>query len=141
MAYWLVKQEPSKYSWDDLVRDGHTVWDGVRNYLARNNLNAMRLGDRLFYYHSVEEKQIVGIAQVTKEAFPDASAGEEAATWLAVEIAPLQPLASPLSLAAMKEDDMLKTMEFIRQSRLSVSPVTEAEYKRILELTKTKPAR
>jgi predicted RNA-binding protein with PUA-like domain len=138
MAYWLVKQEPTVYSWDDLVRDGHTTWDGVRNFQARNNLQAMQLGDLLLYYHSVEEKRIAGIAQLTRLAFPDVTAPDkEAAIWVAVEIAPVIVLKLTLTLSELKQDALLRQMAFIKQSRLSVSPVTDAEFARVLELSQT----
>jgi predicted RNA-binding protein with PUA-like domain len=130
--YWLVKSEPETYSWDDLVRDKRTDWTGVRNYAARINLNAMRPGDEVLFYHSGESKSIVGVAKVTKRAFPDPTADEPG--WVAVELAPVKGLSTPLTLAQIKADATLKAMELVRQSRLSVSPVRPAEFTRVLKL-------
>ena len=129
---WLIKSEPSSYSWDKLVKDGHTIWDGIRNYTARNNLLSMKLGDEAFFYHSNEGMEIVGIAQVIKTAYPDPSA--EGDTWSVVEIAPLRKLKKPVTLAQIKEDKRLANMQLVKLSRLSVSAVTEQEWKVILEL-------
>lgn len=130
--YWLVKSEPETYSWNDLVRDKRTDWTGVRNYAARINLNAMRPGDEVLFYHSGESKSLVGVAKVTKPAFPDTTADEPG--WVAVELAPVKGLAMPLTLAQIKADATLKAMELVRQSRLSVSPVRPAEFTRVLQL-------
>jgi predicted RNA-binding protein with PUA-like domain len=130
--YWLVKSEPETYSWDDLVRDKRTDWTGVRNYAARINLNTMRPGDEVLFYHSGESKSIVGVAKVTKPAFPDTTADEPG--WVAVELAPVKALSTPLTLAQIKADATLKPMELVRQSRLSVSPVRPAEFTRVLKL-------
>ncbi len=130
--YWLVKSEPETYSWNDLVRDKRTDWTGVRNYAARINLNTMRPGDEVLFYHSGESKSIVGVARVTKPAFPDTTADEPG--WVAVELAPVKALATPLPLAQIKADATLKAMELVRQSRLSVSPVRPAEFTRVLKL-------
>lgn len=130
--YWLVKSEPETYSWDDLVRDQHTAWTGVRNYAARIHLNTMRPGDHVLFYHSGEGKCIVGTARVTKPAFPDQTAAEEG--WVAVELAPVKPLQKPVTLAQIKADATLKSMELVRQSRLSVSPVRPPEFAKILKL-------
>lgn len=130
--YWLVKSEPETYAWADLVRDKRTDWTGVRNYAARINLNTMRLGDEVLFYHSGESKSIVGVAKVTKPAFPDPTADEPG--WVAVELAPLKALSSPLTLAQIKADATLQAMELVRQSRLSVSPVRPAEFTRVLKL-------
>jgi predicted RNA-binding protein with PUA-like domain len=130
--YWLVKSEPETYSWADLVRDRRTDWTGVRNYAARINLNAMRPGDEVLFYHSGESKSIVGVAKVTKPAFPDTTADEPG--WVAVELAPVKGLVTPLTLAQIKADATLKAMELVRQSRLSVSPVRSAEFTRVLKL-------
>lgn len=130
--YWLVKSEPETYSWDDLVRDGRTDWTGIRNYAARLHLKAMRPGDPVLFYHSGEGKKIVGLAQVTKPAFPDATADEDG--WVAVELAPVKPLTTPITLAQIKADATLKVMELVRQSRLSVSPVRPAEFTRVKKL-------
>ena len=134
MNYWLVKQEPDSYSWSDFVNDGKTAWTGVRNFAARLNLRAMKKGDLVFYYHSNVGKEIVGLAQVTKEAYPDPSATEE--DWSCVDLTPVRPLAKPVGLDAMKSDKILKEMKLVKQSRLSVSPVTKEQYDRILELSK-----
>lgn len=130
--YWLVKSEPETYSWDDLVRDGRTDWTGVRNYAARLHLKAMRPGDEVFFYHSNEGKAVVGLARVTKAAFPDTTADEPG--WVAVELAPVAPLKKPVTLAQLKEDAALKNMVFVRQGRLSVSPVTPAEFAKLKKL-------
>jgi len=130
--YWLVKSEPDAYSWDNLVSDGRTNWTGVRNYAARLHLRAMRPGDEVLFYHSNEGKEVVGIARVTKPAFPDRTADEEG--WVAVELAPVAPLKKPVTLAQLKDDAALKNMAFVRQSRLSVSPVTPAEFAKIRKL-------
>lgn len=132
--YWLVKSEPSAYSWDEFVRDGRTSWTGVRNNAARLHLKAMRRGDEVMFYHSNDGKCIVGIARVTKTAFPDSTAEE--AGWVAVELAPVAPLENPVTLAQIKADAPLKKIELVRQSRLSVSPLTPAEFARIKVLAK-----
>lgn len=132
MQYWLVKSEPETYSWDDLVRDRRTDWTGVRNYAARLHLKAMRPGDTVLFYHSGEARSIVGVARVTKPAFPDTTADDDG--WVAVELAPLKPLAAPVTLAQIKTDVTLKAMELVRQGRLSVSPVRPAEFARVTKL-------
>jgi predicted RNA-binding protein with PUA-like domain len=129
---WLFKSEPFKYSWDDLVKEGHTMWNGVRNYAARNNLRMMKVGDEGFFYHSNEGLQIVGIVQIIKEHYPDPTADSD--TWSVVDIAPLRQLPQPVTLAQMKGDNRLATMQLMRQGRLSVSAVSEHEWKVILEL-------
>jgi len=129
-----VKSEPNTYSFDDLVRDGRTVWDGVRNNAAALHLKAMRLGDQTLYYHSQEGLAVVGIAEVVREAFIDAS--DPAGRFVAVELAPLRALARPVTLAEMKAEPALAGMAMIRQSRLSVSPVTEAEWGVITKMSK-----
>jgi len=136
-ATWLVKSEPFKYSWDDLVRDGTTCWDGVRNYEARNNLQAMKRGDRVLYYHSNEGKQVVGIARVTKSAYQDPTTDDE--RWVVVDVSPVKPLKQNVSLAAIKADPALRELQLVTHSRLSVMPVPAAAYKRILQLGKTSP--
>ena len=130
--YWLVKSEPESYSWSDLVKDGKTAWTGVRNYQARNNLRAMKKGDLVAFYHSVSDKQIVGIAKVAAEAYADKTAEE--GDWSAVDLAPDKPLAQPISLEQIKSDAVLKSMALVRNSRISVVPVTESEWKRIVTL-------
>lgn len=124
--YWLVKQEPEAYSWDDFMRDGRTDWTGVRNYLARKNLRAMRKGDAVFFYHSVSEKAVVGIAEVTREAFPDPTAKE--GDWVAVELKPVKSLKRPVTLAQIRTDPKLREIALLRCSRLSVQPLGKAEF-------------
>lgn len=136
MQYWLVKSEPEAYSWAQFVRDGQTAWTGVRNYQARNHLRAMKRGDRVFFYHSVEGREVVGVAKVVQEFYADPTA--EAGDWSCVDLAPVRALAQPVSLAALKADRQLKTLPLIKQSRLSVSPVNETQAQRLLELGKIK---
>jgi predicted RNA-binding protein with PUA-like domain len=138
-AHWLVKTEPSTYSWEDLVRDRSTRWDGVRNALARNHLAAMRKGDLAFVYHSGDEKAIVGVAKVERTAFPDPTADDP--RWVAVELGAVRALAEPVTLATVKQDARLKNMMLAKQGRLSVSPVADAEFAHILALAKTKAPR
>lgn len=135
MNYWLVKSEPFVYAFDDLLRDGRTTWDGVRNYTARNNLRAMREGDLVLYYHSREGLEVVGIARVVREAYPDTSA--EKGDWSAVDLAPVQKLTIPVSLQAIKETPELQDIPLVRIGRLSVMPLNPAEFIRILEMGKT----
>jgi predicted RNA-binding protein with PUA-like domain len=132
MQYWLVKSEPEAYSFDDLVRDGRTAWTGVRNYAARIHLKAMRTGDEVLFYHSVEAKSVVGLARVSKPAFPDTTADEEG--WVAVELVPVKPLARPVTLAQIKADASFRQIALVRQSRLSVMPLKPAEFARIVKL-------
>jgi predicted RNA-binding protein with PUA-like domain len=134
--YWVVKQEPEAYSWTMFVRDGRTAWTGVRNFLARNNLRSMKRGDWVFFYHSVSEKQIVGLARVEKEAYADPTATE--GDWSAIDLVPVKPLAKPVTLEVMKSDKILKNLPLVRSSRLSVSPVNEPEFERLLALAQTK---
>lgn len=129
MAHWLMKSEPGSYGWDDLVRDGGTEWDGVRNPAARLHLKAMTAGDRAFFYHSGEERAVVGIMRVAREARPDPKDSD----WVSVAVEPVRALA-PITLKAIKADPRLAGMELIRQSRLSVAPVRDEEWKAILEL-------
>ncbi|OMJ31236.1 ubiquinol-cytochrome C reductase [Sphingomonas sp. Sph1(2015)] len=124
MAYWLLKSEPDSYGWDDLVRDGRTEWDGVRNAAAAGHLRAMQPGDSALFYHSGKDKAAVGIATITRAAKPDGDDGR----WVSVEIAPDRPLPRPVTLAAMKEEAKLAALAMLRQSRLSISPVGEAEW-------------
>ncbi len=131
MAYWLIKSEPSVYSWDQLVKDKQTVWDGVRNYAARIHLKAMKKGDELFFYHSNEGVEIVGIARVAKEYYPDPTS--EGDTWVVVDVKPVRKLKNPVSLADIKADKRLKDMALVRLGRLSVQPVTEQEWQIVLE--------
>jgi predicted RNA-binding protein with PUA-like domain len=132
--YWLVKSEPEAYAWADLARDGRTTWSGVRNYSARINLNAMRRGDRVLFYESVTTKAVVGIATVTKPAFPDPTAEEPG--WVAVELAAEAPLPRPVTLAQIKADAALAKIALLRLSRISVVPVTPFEFARILQLAR-----
>src|ERR1051325_8377354 len=133
MNYWLVKSEPESYSWSQLVKDGKTAWTGVRNFAARLNLRAMKKGDSVFFYHSGgENKQVIGLARVEKEAYPDPTATE--GDWSCVDLAAVKPLKNPVSLESIKSDKQLKEMALVKLSRLSVSPVTEAQFKRVLEL-------
>ena len=134
--HWLVKTEPSAYGWAQLVRDGHSEWTGVRNFEARNNLRAMQLDDPVLYYHSVEEKQVVGVALVTRTAGPDPTAPEE--DWASVELSPLKALAVPVKLQRIREDARLRSFQLLTRGRLSVVPVTSAQFRRVLELGKTK---
>lgn len=128
MNHWLVKSEPVKYAWEQFENDGRTCWDGVRNHQARNNLQAMRNGDWVLYYHSNEGKEIVGIAKVVREAYPDPTN----LAWVAVDLVPAQRLAQPVTLAQIKADPRLAQMGLIRQSRLSVMPVAQAEFDAIV---------
>lgn len=132
MAHWLVKSEPNTYSFDDLRRDGRTVWDGVRNNAAALHLKAMKVGDEVLFYHSQEGLAVVGIARVSKEAFSDAS--DPSGRFVAVELEPVRPLKAPVTLAEMKAEPALSEMAMVRQSRLSVSPVAEAEWAAILRM-------
>jgi len=132
MARWLMKSEPESYSWADLVRDGGTEWDGVRNNAARLHLKAMRQGDEAFFYHSMSDKAVVGIMRVTQGAEPDPKAPE----WVRVQVEPVKPLAKPVTLAEIKAEPALAKMELIRQSRLSVAPVRDEEWAKVLEMAK-----
>ncbi len=135
-SYWLMKSEPYKYSWDDLVRDGQTYWDGVRNYEARNNLAAMKVGDLAFYYHSNKGKEIVGIAEIVKASYPDPTADDE--TWVVVDIAPVVPFTEPVSLATIKQDPKLSEIQLVRRGRLSVVPIAASEFRYVAKLGQTK---
>jgi predicted RNA-binding protein with PUA-like domain len=130
MAYWLMKSEPGSYSWDDLVRDGETEWDGIRNPAARLHLRAMKAGDEALFYHSGDDKAAVGIMAITREAAPD----PKDPNWVSVAVAPVRALANPVTLKAMKADPRLARLEMLRQSRLSVSPVRDEEWAAILSL-------
>lgn len=132
MNYWLVKSEPFKYSWDRFVNDGKTMWDGVRNYAARNNLRSMTIGDRVLFYHSNEGLEIVGIAEVVKESYQDPTTDDT--NWVVVDLKPVQKLPSPVSLATIKQTESLSQMQLIRLSRLSVSAVTPEEYNIICKM-------
>src|ERR1700745_2266707 len=136
--YWLVKQEPTTYSWEQFVRDGKTEWTGVRNFQARNNLRSMKLGDPVFYYHSGNGKAIVGIAEVTKEAFRDPTAAE--GDWSAVELTPVKPIQPPVKIDQIKRDARLRDVPLLKQSRLSVMKLTKEQFETILELAKSHEA-
>ena len=133
-GHWLVKSEPGTYSWERFAREGSAVWDGVRNAQARNHLAAMKQGDLVLFYHSGEGKEVVGVAKVARAAYPEPGAGD--ARWLAVDLAPVKPLARPVSLAAIKADRALAGIPLVRQSRLSVMPLGADAYERILELSR-----
>lgn len=133
MAHWLVKSEPDKYSWDDLVRDGRTAWDGVRNHSAAINLRAMTLGDRAFFYHSNAGKEIVGIVEIVREHYIDPK--DASGRFPAVDVAPIEALKAPVTLAAIKADAALAGIEVVRQSRLSVVPIRDAEWARIMTMS------
>lgn len=122
----MVKQEPETYSWDDFVNDGKTDWSGVRNYQARNNLREMKAGERVLFYHSGKDKAVVGLAEVVKSAYPDPTANDE--QWVAVDLKPVRALKSPVPLAAIRYDERLADLPLIRQSQLSVMPLTEEEF-------------
>lgn len=136
MNYWLIKSEPFKYSWDQFVKDGQTFWDGVRNYAARNNLKAMKKGDKAFFYHSNEGLEIVGIAEVVKEHYQDPTTDDP--NWVVVEFKPWKPLKKPVSLADMKLVPELANMDLIRLSRLSVGAVRKEEYDLIMKMSSGK---
>jgi predicted RNA-binding protein with PUA-like domain len=132
-SLWLVKQEPSSYSWSDFVAEGQTSWTGVRNYTARNNLRKMRIGDEVLYYHSGEEKAVVGIAKVMRTAYQDPTAKE--GDWSTVDIAPVKPLRRPVPLREIKADPRLKGIPLVRQSRLSVMPLPERAFREIVKMS------
>ena len=133
MNYWLIKSEPFKYSWDELLADKRTYWDGVRNYTARLNLRAMKNGDHCLFYHSNKGLEIVGIAKVVKEAYQDPTTDDD--RWVAVDVEPIQTLKRPVTLKEIKAIDKLQSMELVRMSRLSVSKVAKKEYDIILKLS------
>ena len=133
---WLVKSDPDTYGWDELVKDGQTRWDGVRNAQARNNLQAMCAGDLALFYHSGEDKQIVGVAKVVRAAYPDPTTDD--ARWVVVDLAPVAPLRAPVALADVKRDAALADIPLVRQGRLSVMPIAARAFARILALGKTK---
>jgi predicted RNA-binding protein with PUA-like domain len=132
MNYWLVKSEPFKYSWDDFVKEGKSVWDGVRNYQARNNMKEMKKGDWVFFYHSNEGMEVIGLAEVKKEFFQDPTT--EDPRWVVVEIVPIKKFNNTVTLKMMKSDDRLSNLALIKQSRLSVTPVGKQEFDIILSL-------
>ena len=132
MSYWLMKSEPSSYSWNDLVRDGGTLWDGVRNNAARLHLRAMKPGDEAFFYHSMDERAVVGVMRIAGTSQPDGEDG----SWVKVPVEPVKPLTKPVTLAQIKAEPRLAKMELIRQSRLSVAPVRAEEWKLVLEMSR-----
>lgn len=132
MNYWMVKTEPSSYSWEDFQAKGEDIWDGVRNYQARNFLKEMRLGDPVLFYHSGKDKAVVGVAEVSEEAFPDPKDGD----WVAVKLKVNSALPNPVSLQSIKTEDLLSEMLMLRQSRLSVMSVTDQEFELILKMGK-----
>lgn len=131
-SYWLVKSEPDKYAWSDLVRDGSTYWDGVRNAQARNNLRAMKKGDLVLYYHSNEGKEVVGVARVIKESYPDPTTDDD--RWVVVDVEPVKAFAEPVTLQQIKADAKLSEIPLVKQSRLSVMPMPKAAFERIVKL-------
>lgn len=131
--FWLVKQEPSSYSWSDFIAEGQTSWTGVRNYAARNNLRKMRTGDEVLFYHSGEDKAVVGIAKVVRTAYPDPTAKE--GDWSTVDLAPVKSLSRPVTLRAIKDNSRLKGIPLVRQSRLSVMPLAEAAFREIVKMS------
>jgi predicted RNA-binding protein with PUA-like domain len=135
-GYWLVKSEPYKYSWDQLVRDGSTYWDGVRNYEARNNLIAMKKGDLAFYYHSNKGKDVVGVARIIRESYQDPTTDDD--RWVVVDLEPVIAFSVPVTLTAIKSDPSLTEIALVKRSRLSVVPIASPEFRRILKLGKTK---
>lgn len=130
--HWLVKSEPSAYSWNDLIKDKKTAWTGVRNFQARNNLRAMKKGDLVLFYHSVTDPSVVGISQVVTEAYPDPTAAD--GDWSCVDLIPVKPLPSPVTLKEIKAEPLLAEISLIKQSRLSVMPLTSKDYTQILKL-------
>jgi predicted RNA-binding protein with PUA-like domain len=136
MNYWLVKSEPEAYAWSQLVKDRQTAWTGVRNFQARNNLRAMKKGDLVCFYHSVTDKQVVGVAKVQREFYPDATATEN--DWSCVDLVPVKALVKPVTLEAIKADKILGEMPLVKQSRLSVTPLSASQFVRLLQLAGTK---
>ncbi len=136
MNYWLVKSEPEAYSWATFVKDKRAAWTGVRNFQARNNLRAMKRGDLVLFYHSVSDKHVIGLARVEKEFYPDATA--EDGDWSCVDLVPVKALAQPVTLEQIKTDKLLADLPLVKQSRLSVTPMSEAQFKRVLMLGGTK---
>jgi predicted RNA-binding protein with PUA-like domain len=135
MHHWLVKSEPEAYAWETFVQEKRTAWTGVRNFQARNNLRAMKRGDLVLFYHSVSDKQVVGVARVEREAYPDATAKE--GDWSCVDLVPVKALATPVTLDQIKADKLLRDMPLVKQSRLSVTPLSAAQFERVLQLGET----
>lgn len=136
MNYWLAKSEPAAYSWPQFVKDGQTAWTGVRNFQARNHLRAMKKGDAVCFYHSVTDKEVVGLARVAREFYPDPTATE--GDWSCVDLIPWKALNKPVSLEAIKADKVLQVMPLVKQSRLSVTPLTPPQFEQLLRLAETK---
>jgi len=132
MAHWLMKSEPSSYSWKDLVRDGSTEWDGVRNNAARLHLKAMKRGDEAYFYHSMDERAVIGVMKIVREAAPD----PKDPNWVSVKVEPVRALDRPVTLKEIKAEPKLAKMELIRQSRLSVAPVRDEEWEVVLEMSR-----
>lgn len=132
MNYFLVKSEPFKYSWEQFNKDGETFWDGVRNYQARNNMKTMKKGDLVLFYHSNEGKEVVGLAKVVKEFYQDPTTEDE--RWVVVDLAPVETLKTPVTLETVKADPLLQDIALVKQGRLSVMPLKQEEFDRILEL-------
>ena len=132
MNYWLVKSEPAAYAWPQFLKDGRTAWTGVRNFQARNNLRAMKNGDAVLFYHSVTGKEVIGLARVAREFYPDPTAKE--GDWSCVDLVPEKTFSRPVLLETIKTDGVLKNMALVKQSRLSVTPVTQAQFNRLLQL-------
>ena len=139
MASWLIKSEPATYSWEQLVADKRTEWDGIRNYQARRNLQAMKKGDLCLFYHSNQGLEVVGIARVVRESYPDPTTDDQ--RWVAVDVVPVRKLPKPVPLSVIKTDTRTRGMKVVRQGRLSVSPVTEAELAAVLDLAGEKSGR
>lgn len=137
MKHWLIKTEPGTYAWRDLCRDGKTSWDGVRNFQARNNIRAMRPGDRALFYHSVSEKRILGVVRIVAEPYPDPTARD--GDWSAIDVEPESAFQRPVTLAEIKSERTLRSMALLKQSRLSVQPVKKSEFDRIVALGGTSP--
>jgi len=135
-SFWIIKQEPSQYNWKQFEKDRETYWDGVRNYQARNNLQKMKIGDNLLFYHSVIGKEIVGIAEVTREAYPDPTTDDE--RWVVVDLKPIKPFKVPVTLEEIKAHKELSEIALIKQARLSVMPITKKEFQVLLKLGRTK---
>lgn len=134
MNYWLVKSEPGAYSWAQFLKEGRTAWTGVRNFAARLHLRAMKKGDLVFFYHSGEEKSVVGLARVEKEFYPDPTADD--GDWSCVDLVPVKAVTAPVALAQIKGDKIMREMAFVKQSRLSVSPMTKAQFERLMGMGK-----
>ncbi len=136
MNHWILKTEPSTYSWEDVTRDGVTFWNGIRNYQARNNLKAMKKDDVAFFYHSGEERRLMGLVKIIKEAYPDSTSKDP--NWVMVDVKALKPLKKPVDLTTIKLVPELQQIKLVKQGRLSVSPLTQKEFKILLKLSKTK---